>query len=976
MFFRTLWAVLGAATLFVVSSHAQPGKIDADGLTLAELQRMMPEYFHLGGGSGRVGRLAIPDVFGPGAVLDVGNIHMKVTNAGHFGNAFPNLSSDPAGQWRGASAIEYLSSVRLAVGGVNPTSTNPAAVRRVSFYTEWRPPTLDPEDRMYRAYDGIVNGTRFGNDDGDFDPPGSCGVLSCPRIDEDFLDGRDNDGDGLIDEDHAAIGQKMYSCVMRDDTPQAINAVFNEKHVPLGLEVRQKAWAYSISGFQDFNVVEYEVFNRSGHPLDSVYVGWFVDMDAGPAELTNYFSDDFDVPYFPSGEFVLEVGSQPGNNPDAARRQSPHSPTLNQTVAPDSALCPRQVLRINGFSVADDNGDENRTPGLPSVLLINHTVDPLGETGPRRVGFRAFRSFIQGTPFPQGGNPVVDQQRYEFMSGHDNINQETGFIEMAPGDQKGDYIQWASVGPWRNLEDGKSISVTIAFAVKEGSYTAAQQYPDDYARYQNGSMSGGDLLALYPVLANALTAQIAYEGVHEFRQGFITPDFHGRETPRIIPRLSPVVYLADCRDAEFGATRPVFDNQYSWFDFDCDYCTGVWDFDRGESDPSAGGMFHKTWNAAAPPPNPLINTAAAYNYSDNKDRVAAPGQDNAIVLAWDNLSEVTPDPKTTWFDFRGYKVWKVSDWLRPVGAGGPSEDDWTLVGEFRLFDHKTSNRYFDVAAGDTTCPTVFIPSYTNPVTGTTDSATVKICLDKGDLWNRQTGEILKPDRSLDCVTNETGACVEVRGCNIGAADCTDPGNQQVRTRYPIGRYRWVDHEVKNGFTYFYSVTAFDSTDELGHTIELNGRRSAVEAEGVVPQSATKTGKGVWVVPNPYRGYARIAERPSSWDLTPNASDPTGTHVDFLGLPTGQWTIRIYTVSGDLVEILKSTDPVNESLRPSSTQSDGSVQTSFNRQQDTANDGQARWNLISRNGQDIVSGIYMFTVESSEGTQRGRFVVIR
>jgi hypothetical protein len=150
----------------------------------------------------------------------------------------------------------------------------------------------------------------------------------------------------------------------------------------------------------------------------------------------------------------------------------------------------------------------------------------------------------------------------------------------------------------------------------------------------------------------------------------------------------------------------------------------------------------------------------------------------------------------------------------------------------------------------------------------------------------------------------------------------------------------------------------------------------VEAEGVVPQAGAKTGRGVWVVPNPYRGYTQISDRPSSWDLTPNASDPTGTHLDFLGLPANKWTIRIYTVSGDLVAVLRSEDPVNESVRPPTTDPKGVTRPGFNRQQDNPNDGQARWNLISRNGQDVVSGIYVFTVESSEGTQRGRFVVIR
>jgi hypothetical protein len=171
--------------------------------------------------------------------------------------------------------------------------------------------------------------------------------------------------------------------------------------------------------------------------------------------------------------------------------------------------------------------------------------------------------------------------------------------------------------------------------------------------------------------------------------------------------------------------------------------------------------------------------------------------------------------------------------------------------------------------------------------------------------------------------------------------------------------------------YFYSVTAYDSS---GNGMS-ESRRSAVEAEGVVPQAATGTGKSVWVVPNPYRGYAAISQRPSSWDLTPNATDPTGTHIDFLGLPQSKWTIKIYTVSGDLVQTIHSDDPVNESVR-GTIASGGSSVPGYNRQQDNPNDGEARWNLISRNGQDIVSGIYLFTVDSSEGIQRGKFVIIR
>jgi len=264
-----------------------------------------------------------------------------------------------------------------------------------------------------------------------------------------------------------------------------------------------------------------------------------------------------------------------------------------------------------------------------------------------------------------------------------------------------------------------------------------------------------------------------------------------------------------------------------------------------------------------------------------------------------------------------------------------------------------------------------------------------IYLERYDIWNQQTGQVIRPaaiDRvaprdSMDCV-RRTGSqcghagqpecpCESQVGCVIPPT--RDACQFEDRPRYPVGRYFYVDTGVKNGFMYFYSVTAFDSTG-VGLT---ESRRSAVEAEGVVPQTSIKPGKSVTVVPNPYRGYASIRQRPSAWDLTPNSSDPTGTHIDFYGMPAGRWTLRIFTISGDLVQEIKSEDPVNVSVRPPVLAETGTgTLPGYNRQQDNANDGQARWDLISRNGQDVVSGVYLFTVDSNEGIQRGKFVVIR
>ena len=998
-------AALASLVLLAHPARAQvfPGKVDPDGYTFERIKAELPELFPTVGDL-RARPADVPDVFGPGAVLRVGNVYMKVTNYGHCGNFFTNLSSDPAGQWPGASGVEYMSTIRLAVGAVNPQATDPNAVRRVSYLFEWRPPTLDKVDKIYKSYDGIIHGNRFTNDDKDFDN------RNVPRIDEDFLDGRDNDLDGDIDEDFAALGQAEYTCVMRDDTREAINSNFNEKHVPLGLEVRQAAWAYSIPGFSDFDVIEYTIYNRSGHSLDSLCVGWLVDLDAGPVSKSDFFRDDFDLPGYPSGEFLQLTSLNDKRLQDSTMRGD--DPTNPRDVSADSALCPRYTLRVNGFSIADDNGDEEQTKGVPTFLLINCTVDPLGINGPSRVQFNMFRSFLFQTPYIQGGRPLVDQERFESMSGTkpNGINEETGFIDVEPGDQKGDYGQWCSVGPYRNVVDGASVQATVAFAVRPGpglaseNYQNALNYKSDYDLYKAGIVPWSTMKDNYPALENSLAIQVAYEGIYGDMNSSMSSsnprdwpfetNGHGRETPRIAPPGSGGIPVdPDCRDLPNHAD--VTETAYDWFDYDCDYCTGAF---NSKVNPKRG-MFHYTWNVGAPPPSPDTNVGVAYNYAANPDRKFVPAGDGSITLAWDNLSEVSADPKSGVFDFRGYKLWKAANWTRPVGSAGPNDDDWSLLGEFRSFNYLIyrqsrvppdtiwmrsnydSLKY--LTDGKDACPQVFVPNYFDPDSQRfVGPKTVPICLNRFDLWDRQSGIVIRPSPTVQC-EGGTGSCKTEKavvlspnlGCDESKSKDLRGAITETRDHYPVGRYQYVDREVKNGFVYFYSITAFDSCG--GASPELNGRRAAVEAEGVVPQlSASRTKHDVWVVPNPYRGYANLGSRPSSWDLTPNATDPTGTHIDFFGLPPEKWTIKIFTVSGDLVTVLHSDDAINESLRGTVLGSDGQVRPGYNKQQDNSDDGQARWNLISRNGQDIVSGIYLFTVDSKKGTQRGKFVVIR
>jgi len=182
---------------------------------------------------------------------------------------------------------------------------------------------------------------------------------------------------------------------------------------------------------------------------------------------------------------------------------------------------------------------------------------------------------------------------------------------------------------------------------------------------------------------------------------------------------------------------------------------------------------------------------------------------------------------------------------------------------------------------------------------------------------------------------------------------------ELDTLYAIGRYSFVDAHVLNGFPYFYSVVPVSIVPGHGSVpdIVLIGNPSSTNAQVVYPRSdAQKDQTHVFVVPNPYKGGAQ-------WDLVPREEDPSGTKVTFHNLPRTKGTIHVFTLAGDLVRDI----PFDGTAPPD---------LQYGRNPVTSGRGEVPWNLISRNGQKIVSGIYIFSVDTDLGREVGKFVIIR
>jgi hypothetical protein len=156
---------------------------------------------------------------------------------------------------------------------------------------------------------------------------------------------------------------------------------------------------------------------------------------------------------------------------------------------------------------------------------------------------------------------------------------------------------------------------------------------------------------------------------------------------------------------------------------------------------------------------------------------------------------------------------------------------------------------------------------------------------------------------------------------------------------------YEDTDVSRGVVYFYRVTAFDDGSqnwlEPGRSLEsAPTAANTVKGVSAFSQPATSSAdlRRIRVIPNPYNifGVMNFPGEP----LQRNK-------LIFANLP-GRCTIRIFTLSGDLVRTLEHAD--------------GS--------------GDEAWDQITDYDQFILSGIYIAHVESDLGSQVVKFVVVR
>lgn len=875
--------------------------------------------------------VTIPDgihVLDGSYVLDRGRLHVNVTNHGLIGSLFQSdfpFSNAPSAQWPGGSGHEYMWAGGLWVGGI---VHGERAVTTGQYQRELRPGD-HLRDTIYEAignrqerptYFPQITGRRLpqpgADDDGD-------GVY-----DDDWMNGLDDDGDGQIDEDFGQIGDQMFTCVMHDDLP-LIRELYPD-HNPLGISVIQRTACWEDPEYLDVVALDYQIVNSGTETLDGVYLGFFADFEI--QELDSYGQPD-DLAGFFSG-----------------------------AVRADNGI----FYRVN-MAYALDGAEEDPLPGCIGLLHLHHDTDFRDVDAPHVQEVNSFQIFTAGGQVNQGGEPTMDEDRYLLMerAQHD--------ANLRPN-EAADVKVLISSGPFNNFE------------------------PQEVLNYQLALVMGDGLDGALQTASKAV--QMGYGAYYDYDHDWASGQW-GRETK---------VCVQDYPESWHGESI-LFSYRYMIMDEQCagDWAVFGWEMVNGEemfvdedgkyciwvNADNCDECFRALGVECTLENNLFWRTYGGMNFSvmtglrGREHRLpwviprpvppvspnvrVVPG-DRQVEIFWDDLSEHVPDPNTGMLDFESYEVWEATHWLRPQGvdaAQAPPARQWSLIERMDLVNTVPGGAGFspnDLPLGENTGLEDWI--YTPPCLSDarfTGLDTVMRVFVEADVYGQHLimpdlrdfrGEVVPGMESF--IPWETYPDVLDTFFAV-TPRVTEPGSgglDKRATRY----YHLLREELDNGFPMHVSVTATDHTytyDEEENLV-ISGLGAAGEPannpvpvtprpEAQTPEHRREWGNNIYVYPNPATREA-LAEFDGQY---PTHDDPTGVRIAFSNLPEAHNTIRIFTAAGDLVETIEH---------------DGYSQG-----------GQAYWNLMSRNGQEVVSGIYLYAVHSDRAgfdDFRGRFVIIR
>jgi hypothetical protein len=718
-------------------------------------------------------------------------------------------------------------------------------------------------------------------------------------------------------------------------------------HKPMGLKIEQRSYTWATSWGQDWVLLDFVITNLGPEPIKKGHVGLFFDPDIGHTEEGRLTERD-DYCGFKDTTFLKYAG---GNYGRVAPFYLTCTETLNVVYAYDNDGDPEP---------GDDLSLSSKNPTAAFGVRFLRAKEPIRLfTFPARLSFnwwvadslRLLDWGPQKTPgrtsiFGGRGQPAGDAMRYHYLS-----NREV------------DYDQYLSALSLDQLDAHFGLG---------GDWMPPHQPPANAFDIADGAdsrfvFSVGpfdlDVGESLPVTAAVFIGPRLHFAPGNFEASFPTPfDF------TIPAQLRAYRSKLDLRGLIENSrmARRVFDNENIRSPILCQITPGglfVYDSTRFHGD----GI--PDFKGPVPPPYPKIEFST--------------GEGEVTIRWFGKETETSADPVTSARDFEGYTVWMSADGVNFTLIGYFDEINWRIHYLNRDINQDGDQDFVIYWRWE---PAPREPSgydeiqnryavFWDTCVNKPENITRPINLKRYSSATPVSGSPAIPPNPW-CSPDTSKTAIRVRFC-----DYCGPLNNPVDTLFyfeqvglnlgmdKIKMYPTVtDPDNDSAYWYQFKMTGLLSSQPLWFAVSPmdNGFRSF--GQEVAPQeappyavarmvfpvatdSARKAeGLKISVYPNPYRIDHDYSYFEKKFPVV--GESRTGKRINFVNLPP-KCTIRIYTLDGDLVQ------QINHDKNPGASDS-----------------GVDSWNLLSRNAQPAVSGMYLFVVESAEGRFVGKILIIQ
>ncbi len=723
-----------------------------------------------------------------------------------------------------------------------------------------------------------------------------------------------------------------------------------DRHAPLGLKIIQKSYSWSNNYARDFIIIDYEIENIASKYLKNLYIGFYIDADVGAEwEQPHWYEDDI------CGFQRFYYFDRPDGEPDSV--------TINVAWIADNDGRPYEVFSGSDFTSPQVTG--SRVVRAPNPRLktsfnwwISNPTSDL-DFGPswRDDGARGEWTRSYGTP-------IGDARKYFILS-----NREFDYDQVRV--DRPDYIAANSqsfinpitdeleIHEWRIPGQDDATPPDLTSDLANGYDTRYLLSWGPLGIFDYIDLAGNRIYRLNP--GEKFNMTVAYVGGR---------NFHNFNDPQTQEQIDPNKFdFSGLRYAAAWAAR-VYDNPMAdtdgdgWFGEDTG-TDGLYAREVGDS-VVYFGVFQG------------IYPGSDSDGTEKNGRLDI-GEDNLIPT---NL--IIQHPKFGTLDLgwmNGNGVLDEGDGI-PDFTGPPPPPVPALLQSHPAYPnmYNVGGLAYEIQGRDIVLRwsknSSEDPSYSDPFSDIQDFEGYSIYMANESQENAYS-LLAAYDRVDWAYFSDIDCLVTVPDTReFAPVDTSFAG--QIFYRKPVGRntgfseiqlddstYEYRIYNAAPFFPRWYAVTAHDFGDPYTATPP---QETAKSSNAILVAPSGDKSKRVGVVPNPYRAYLDYTTNHSGglrWENQDDGTEEffpqTDRRLEFINLPD-KCLIRVFTVSGDLVAVIPHNLAGDKNIGWRSPSSE-------------------RWDLNSRNTQQIVSGLYLFSVqdyseENYGNIDVGKFVIIR